>query len=255
MVPEQPHRERHDRDQPRGTAGAPEDPVVDAGNDAEDSEKARTRPASTGPPHCATCWSRFRCRRSGRLARCRSRHAPSECHSPATDVAASLGAPAATPRRSGRGELSSVGVSSVAGLSIRWGGGQATIGTPAESPAAVMHGPVVGPAQQQQVGQVGGVAVQPVPPVVGLAPGKGSRAVGEDTAAVAHGQGAGLGRADDPGGPAQRQGLAGRPTQDPGGAGRPRFGAGPPTPRPPGHPERRCRPGPRWGGEGRWAGG
>jgi hypothetical protein len=59
--------------------------------------------------------------------------------------------------------------------------------------------------------KVGGAAVQPVTQVVGLAPGQGSLAAGEDTAAVTHGQGGTLGGLDDPGGPADLQGLVGAP--------------------------------------------
>jgi hypothetical protein len=82
-----------------------------------------------------------------------------------------------------------------------------------------MHRPVMGPADQGQVGQVGGTPVQPVDQVVAFAPGQGAGTVGDHTAAVAHGQGGALGGADDPGGSAQVQGLAGRPTQQRGQAG------------------------------------
>jgi hypothetical protein len=77
-----------------------------------------------------------------------------------------------------------------------------------------MDRPMVGPAQQSQVGQVGGAAIQPVLDMVGLTPGQGAIAAGEDTAAVAHGQGDPLGGLDDPGGPAELQGLGRGPTQD-----------------------------------------
>jgi hypothetical protein len=63
--------------------------------------------------------------------------------------------------------------------------------------------------------KVGGAAVQPVTQVVGLAPGQGSLAAGEDTAAVTHGQGGTLGGLDDPGGPADLQGLVGAPPRWP----------------------------------------
>src|SRR5215207_2749731 len=45
-----------------------------------------------------------------------------------------------------------------------------------------MDGSVVGPAQQGQIRQVGGAAVEPVPQMVGVAPGQGPFTVGEDTA-------------------------------------------------------------------------
>jgi hypothetical protein len=77
-----------------------------------------------------------------------------------------------------------------------------------------MDGPVVGPADQGQVGQVGGAAIQPMLNVVGFAPREGPLAVGEHTAAVADSQGKALGGLDHPGAAAEVQGLAGGPTQD-----------------------------------------
>ena len=70
---------------------------------------------------------------------------------------------------------------------------------------------MVGPAQQGQIRQVGGAAVEPVAQVVGLAPGQGALAAGEDTAAVADGQGSSLGGRDDPAAAADLQRLAGVP--------------------------------------------
>jgi hypothetical protein len=97
--------------------------------------------------------------------------------------------------------------------SMRWGGGQSAVGLAGQPPAPLMHRPVVGPAHQGQIREVSEAAVQPVPQVMGLAPGQGPVTAGEHTAAVAHGQGAALGGLDDPGGPAHVQGLAGRPAQ------------------------------------------
>jgi hypothetical protein len=77
-----------------------------------------------------------------------------------------------------------------------------------------MDGPVVGPADQGQVGQFGGAAIQPMLNVVGFAPREGPLAVGEHTAAVADSQGKALGGLDHPGAAAEVQGLAGGPTQD-----------------------------------------
>ena len=77
---------------------------------------------------------------------------------------------------------------------------------------------MVGPAQQGQVGKVGGAAVEPVAQVVGLAPGQGALAAGEDTAAVADGQGSSLGGRDDPAAAADLQRLAGGAAQDAGAA-------------------------------------
>ena len=73
---------------------------------------------------------------------------------------------------------------------------------------------MMGPAEQGQVGQVGGATLQPGDQVVALAPGQGPVTVGDDTAAVADGQGAGLGGGADPAGPAHLQRLAGRAAQD-----------------------------------------
>ena len=77
-----------------------------------------------------------------------------------------------------------------------------------------MHGPMMGPADQGQVVQVGGAAIEPMPDMVGFTPGQGAAATGEDTAAVPHGQGAALGRADDPGAAAEVQGPGGGAAQD-----------------------------------------
>ena len=82
---------------------------------------------------------------------------------------------------------------------------------------------MMGPAEEGEVGQVGGAAVQPGDQVVALAPGQGPVTVGEDTAAVADGQGAGLGGGADPAGPAHLQRLAGRPAQDRGQQGHGRL--------------------------------
>jgi hypothetical protein len=92
---------------------------------------------------------------------------------------------------------------------VRWGGGEATVGAAGQPPATFVDSPVVDPAQQGQVGQVGGAAVEPVAQVVGFAPGQGAVTVGEDTAAVADGQGVALGGLDDPAGPADLQRLGG----------------------------------------------
>jgi hypothetical protein len=119
-----------------------------------------------------------------------------------------------SPAGSGHAGLSSAraGLSSV--LSVGWGGGESPVGAAGQLPAALVDGPMVAAAEEGQVGQVGGAAVQPGDQVVGLAPGKGPLAVGNHTAAVTHGQRAALGRGHDPAGPADLQGLAGGPTQD-----------------------------------------
>src|SRR5215216_4006802 len=103
----------------------------------------------------------------------------------------SPGAVGGSAAGSGDGAMSLVGAVSV--LSMRWMGGQATVGAAGQPPAALVDRPMMGPAQQGQVGQVGGAAVEPVDQVVALAPGQRAVAVGEDTAAVADGQGGALG--------------------------------------------------------------
>src|SRR5215216_902162 len=124
----------------------------------------------------------------------------------------SPGAVGGSAAGSGDGAMSLVGAVSV--LSMRWMGGQATVGAAGQPPAALVDRPMMGPAQQGQVGQVGGAAVEPVDQVVALAPAQGPSAVGEDTAAVADREGGALGEGDDPAGPAQVQGLAGGAAQD-----------------------------------------
>jgi hypothetical protein len=113
------------------------------------------------------------------------------------------------------------------GSSMRWGGGQPAIGVAGQSPAALMDRPVVGPAQQRQVGQVGGAAVQPVDQMMGLTPGRGSVAAGEHTATVADGQGGALGGLDDAGGAAHLQRLGRGTTKDRGQTVPPPPGAAP----------------------------
>jgi hypothetical protein len=95
--------------------------------------------------------------------------------------------------------------------SMGWGGGELAVRLSLEPPAAFMDGPVMGPAHQGQVGQVGRAAIQPMLKMVGLTPGKRPLTAREDTAAVAHGQGGPLGGLDDPGGPADLQGWVGAP--------------------------------------------
>src|SRR5215204_4998241 len=99
------------------------------------------------------------------------------------------------------------------GSSIRWSRSEAAVGSAGELPAAVVDGPMMGPADQGQVVQVGGAAIQPMPHMMGLTPGQGTGTAVEDTATVADSQGAALGRADHPGGPADIQGSAGGATQ------------------------------------------
>ena len=97
--------------------------------------------------------------------------------------------------------------------SVGRGGGEAAVGLAGQPPAALMDRSMVGSAQQGQVGQVGGAAVEPVAQMMGFAPGQRPVTVGEDTAAVADGQGGPLGGLDDPGGPPDLQWLGGGPAR------------------------------------------
>ena len=91
--------------------------------------------------------------------------------------------------------------------SVWWGGGQAPVGVAVKPPAALVDRAVVGPADQGQVVQVGGAAMEPMSEMVGFAPGRGPLAAGEGAAAVADDQGGALGGGDDPAGPADLQRL------------------------------------------------
>ena len=103
--------------------------------------------------------------------------------------------------------------------SMRWGGGELAVGSAGQSPAALMDRSMVGSAHQGQVGEIGAAAVEPVAQMMGFAPGQRPVTVGEDTAAVADGQGGPLGGLDDPGGPPDLQWLGGGPIQDRGDQG------------------------------------
>jgi hypothetical protein len=121
------------------------------------------------------------------------------------------------PGRSGRTGMSSSmwRMSSLVPVAcVGWGGGDLAVGSAAESPAALRHAPVMSPAHQSKIGRVGRAAIQPVDQMMPLPPGQRPSTTRNDPAPIAHGQGAALGRADHPGGPAQVQGLGGGPTQD-----------------------------------------
>jgi hypothetical protein len=76
-----------------------------------------------------------------------------------------------------------------------------------QPPPALVDRAMMSPAQQRQVGKVGGAAVEPVAQVMGLAPGWGSVAAGEGAAAVPDHQGGALGGGHHPAGPADLQRL------------------------------------------------
>jgi hypothetical protein len=128
-----------------------------------------------------------------------------------------LGSCASSSRRPGRGRGPVVGGSpavagsgggcSLVGFSVRWGGDQAAVGLAGQLPAALMDRPMMGPAHQGQIRQVGGAAVQPVDQMMGLAPGGRPLAAGHRAAAVADHQGGPLGGGHDPAGPADLQRL------------------------------------------------
>ena len=98
-------------------------------------------------------------------------------------------------------------------FSVGWGGGEAPVGVAVKPPAALMDRAMVGSADQGQVVQVGGAAMEPMSEMVGFAPGRGPLAAGDGTAAVADDQGGALGGGDDPAGPADLQRLGRGPTQ------------------------------------------
>ena len=105
-------------------------------------------------------------------------------------------------------------------FSMWWGGGQPPVGVAGQPPAALMDRAMMGAAEQGQVVEVGGAAMEPVSEVVGFAPGRGPVAAGHHTAAVADDQGGALGGGDDPAGPADLQRLGGGATQGRGEPGR-----------------------------------
>jgi hypothetical protein len=57
--------------------------------------------------------------------------------------------------------------------SLRWAGAELPIGAPGQLPAALMHRPMMGPAQQREVGQVGRATSQPGHHMMSVAPGQG----------------------------------------------------------------------------------
>jgi hypothetical protein len=83
--------------------------------------------------------------------------------------------------------------------SLGWGGGVPAVGAAGQLPAALMDVPVMGSAEQGQVGQVGRATVQPGDQMMALAPGQRPITARKDTALVAHGQSRALGRGHDPG--------------------------------------------------------
>jgi hypothetical protein len=107
-----------------------------------------------------------------------------------------------------------VGSVGPAGPRIRRVGGEAPVGAADQLPAALMDRPMMRPAQQGQIGQVGRATIGPVPQMMGVAPGQRPITAWEDTAPVADGQGGPLGWGHDPGGSADLQGLTGRAPQD-----------------------------------------
>jgi hypothetical protein len=97
--------------------------------------------------------------------------------------------------------------------SLRWGRAEPSVGAAGQLPAVLVHGPMVGPAEEGQVVQVGRAALHPMVEMVGVAPGQRPITARKDTAPVTHGQGGPLSRLDDPGGPTHLQGLAGGAAQ------------------------------------------
>jgi hypothetical protein len=97
--------------------------------------------------------------------------------------------------------------------SMRWGGAELSVGPADQPPAALMDGPVMGPADKGQVRQIGRATIYPMPQMMGVTPGQGPITAREDTPPVPHRQRGPLGRLDDPGRPADLQRLAGGAAQ------------------------------------------
>jgi hypothetical protein len=77
------------------------------------------------------------------------------------------------PGRLGGGGGSPMRWGMVAGFSMGGGGGDVAVGGAGELPAALVDRPVLGPADQGQVVQVGRATLQPMLEVVAFAPGQG----------------------------------------------------------------------------------
>ena len=116
--------------------------------------------------------------------------------------------------------------------SVGRGGREPAIGAAGQLPAALMDRPMMRPAQQDQVGQVGRATIQPMPQMMGVTPGQRPITTREDTTPVPHRQGGALGRLHHPGAAADVQGLTAGPAQgrrQPG-HGRPQLLLQPPGP-------------------------
>jgi hypothetical protein len=100
--------------------------------------------------------------------------------------------------------------------SMRWGGRQAAIRSAGEPPAPLVDIPMMGPAQQRQIREVGGAIMQPVAQMMRLTPGQRPRAVREHAPPVPHGQGGPLGGLGRPGWPARRPTAGPGPRRGPG---------------------------------------
>ena len=97
--------------------------------------------------------------------------------------------------------------------SVGWAGGQLTVGEADQPPTPLMDRPMMRPAHQRQVGQIGRAAMQPVPQMMGLTPSQRPRTARDHTATITHRQGGPLGGPNDPAGPAHLQRLGGCATQ------------------------------------------
>jgi hypothetical protein len=119
----------------------------------------------------------------------------------------SPGTVAAWPARllggSGGGGMSSV-------VPVGWDGGQPPISLADQPPTPLMDRPMMGPAHQRQVSQIGPATIQPMPQMMSLTPGQRPHTAREHTATVTNGQGGPLGALDDPAGPADLQRLGRR---------------------------------------------
>jgi hypothetical protein len=98
--------------------------------------------------------------------------------------------------------------------SVGRGGGHPTISLADQPPTPLMDRPMMGPAQQGQISQIGRTTVEPVPKMMSLTPGQRPLTAREHTATVTNSQGGPLGGLDDAAGPADLQRLGRRTPKD-----------------------------------------
>jgi hypothetical protein len=173
---------------------APTVGLVEAARGHPPSPAGEPAPAASRPPGASAAWPRPPPRSPG---------SPAAPAGVAGSPTRSPELPAGPPAADGSGRNGS--------SSVRRGGGELAVGVAVQPPAALVHGTVMGAAQQHEVGEVGRAAVQPVAQVVCVTPGERPVTAGEAAAAVTHRQGDALGGRHDPYGATQLQRLGGAP--------------------------------------------